>query len=208
MPVRKLNNASPFKLLGMTPDRTKTKHFTESALEADNLLRHIFNPLVKSIELQPLQIKFKFDGRIRRYTPDVAIKHIGTEELLIEEVKPLRIAQTVKFQRLEQAARSELERMGYRYAVVTEEIIRAQPRLTNLGILYRYHRYSATYSDMNKVFSWFSSGPKSLRTVRQLSNNADISIGVVFLLIANFHLQVNLDAHFNDNLLIERNNHG
>lgn len=203
MPVRKLNNASPLKLLGMVPDATKTQHLAESSLEAENFLRHMFDPKVECFEAQPLQIKLLHDGRIRRYTPDVAVKYQNSDSLLIEEVKPREVAQSDKFLSLERAVRLVLEnQMGCRYAVVTEETIRAQPRLTNLEILFRYRSYPATNTELFESLSWFSEGPKTLRTARLLANEAAMPIGVVFYLIANHQLRVDLDEPFDDNLII------
>lgn len=207
MPVRKLNNASPLKLLGMLPDTAKTQHLTESALEMENLHRHMFNPKVECFEVQPLQIKLLHDGTIRRYTPDVAIMYRDSDVLEVEEVKPLQIAQSEKFQHLEQAVRLVFEKMGHRFVVTTEETIRAQPRLTNLGILYRYHRFPATATEVRRVLSWFLTGPKTLCTTRLLADEAGISIGVVYFLIANHQLWADLDEPFDNKLFIQGVNH-
>lgn len=207
MPVRKPNNASPRKLLGMSPDTNRVQHLTESALEADNLLRHMFDPNVERFEVQPLQLKFHHEGRIRKYTPDVAIKYWNSDSLLIEEVKPHKIAQSEKFRRLEHAVRLVLETKKCRYSIVTEDIIRAQPRHNNLEILFRYRAFPVTNTERYEALSWFADGSKTLRTARLLAAKTSMSIGVIFWLIANHQLSVDLDKPFDDDLIIQIGQH-
>lgn len=111
----------------------------ESLLERDAALLFEFSPGVISFREQPCKIFYNLDGRIRRYTPDFEIT-LTNGEILIVEVKPaVRLQRSEEKHRFSRITQYFSER-GYRFILLTDEMIRQPILLRNLRILCRYRR--------------------------------------------------------------------
>jgi len=91
----------------------------ESDLERHVLVLLEFAPAVLQFSHQPPRLQIRVNGRMRRYTPDFAVKWRSGLPWFIE-VKPSDIAAEPEWQERFQAAREAAQACGYRFVVVTE----------------------------------------------------------------------------------------
>ncbi|WP_181035352.1 TnsA endonuclease N-terminal domain-containing protein [Burkholderia anthinoferrum] len=96
------------------------------------------SPQIASYREQPIRISFPDGDRSRLYTPDYQLELKDGRQFLVE-IKPARRLAApeirAKFDHIEE----HMHRLGLPFLVLTDEVIRAQPRLTNLRRL----RYEA-----------------------------------------------------------------
>lgn len=208
MATRKITNATPFKTLSRIPGLDGKGHDAESLLEAANIQSKLLDPNVLEIEPQPLTITYPLEGKLGRYTPDLLIRYRDRELPEIEEVKPYWKTQSERFRQWEMAVRPALEKTGAVFKIVTDRELLAEPRLTNLDILFRYQRWPVEDAERREALSWFNSGPLKLGELRRRTGLVNISIGVIFYLLARHELVADIDLPFDANLEINRVQHG
>ncbi len=141
MRVRKPSNRGGVKKIisKFMSHRMNRVIYTEGNIELDYLyLLEFDHPNVSHFEEQPARIHYELDGKWRHYTPDFYVERLG--ERLIVEVKRKDEAEAEENQRLFRIAADACERDGYKFVVVTDEMIRVQPRLDNFKLLVRYER--------------------------------------------------------------------
>ena len=140
MPVRKIPRyGAGNKNLGKFASvKTGRVHWYESLLEKDFMYLLDYDRDVSYWHEQPLRIRFTHGGKIHRYTPDLEVHRSAKKELI--EVKPSRQVESGKWDVLFRAASSICEEQDYQFLVVTEKIIRMQPRLDNIKLLWKYAR--------------------------------------------------------------------
>lgn len=142
MAVRKITKAGGRKLVSKFPS-VKLRRIVrcESPLERDYVYLLEFGR-AKFYEEQPLRIRYYLDGKRRRYTPDFLVT-VGEKKLIVE-VKLESVALKKKYRTLFAIASQICRREGYVFVVVTEKMIRVQPRLSNIKKLYRYAKVPLT----------------------------------------------------------------
>lgn len=114
----------------------------ESSLERDWLIALDFDPAVRLIREQPFSIHYEFEGKIRRYTPDVLAESVsrqGKAATTVYEVKPLDElrAEWQRYKPRFRAAVHHCRAQGWRFKIVTEREIRT-PFVNNAKFLRRY----------------------------------------------------------------------
>jgi len=110
----------------------------ESLLEKDFMYLLDYDRDVSYWHEQPLRIRFNHGGKVNRYTPDLEVHRAAQKQLI--EVKPKDKVDSGEWDVLFRAASSVCEQEGYEFLVVTDEIIRLQPRLENVKLLWKYAR--------------------------------------------------------------------
>ena len=110
----------------------------ESLLEKDFMYLLDYDRDVSYWHEQPLRIRFSHAGMVHRYTPDLEVHRAAQKQLI--EVKPKDKVDSGEWDVLFRAASSVCEQEGYEFLVVTDEIIRLQPRLENVKLLWKYAR--------------------------------------------------------------------
>jgi hypothetical protein len=139
MVVRAINNLGGMKRIGKFPSiKLGRLVWWESPLESDYI--HLLEPdsAVTFYKEQPLRIRYTFRGKEHFYTPDFLVQ-IGSK-IKIVEVKPEKKAFDEKYQELFRIAAQACCQKGYEFVVVTDTMIRAQPKLDNIKVLWRYAR--------------------------------------------------------------------
>ena len=98
-----------------------------------------FDNHVLSYEEQPLQIGYSIAGKLHHYTPDFLIHHDNSTKYIVE-VKPKKklLDQTI-INRL-QAVAPLFEEQGCKFLVAADDMIRVQPKLKNIKLLWKYAR--------------------------------------------------------------------
>jgi hypothetical protein len=110
----------------------------ESLLEKDFMYLLDYDRDVSNWHEQPLRIRFSHGGKVNRYTPDLEVHRAAQKQLI--EVKPKDKVDSGEWDVLFRAASSVCEQEGYEFLVVTEEVIRMEPRLENIKLLWKYAR--------------------------------------------------------------------
>lgn len=110
----------------------------ESLLEEAMMYLLDFDPDVQRFKEQPCHIRYRHEGKVHRYTPDLLVER--SDEIQIIEVKPRNKATTERNVMLFRIISTICESGGYRFKVVTDETIMLQPRLNNIKALWSYAR--------------------------------------------------------------------
>lgn len=108
----------------------------ESLTERDYMYLLEIDPEVLAYSSQPLKISYKEDGKHRRYTPDFFIERSQKKQIV--EIKPKTQINYEKNVRLFQCISYICQCKGWDFLVITDEMIRKEPILSNIKLLYRY----------------------------------------------------------------------
>lgn len=107
-----------------------------SSLERDLLYLLEVDPEIRAYLTQPLNLRYRDYEFIRSHLPDVL--SLTRDQIALIEVKYADEAALPEVQRRTQILKTGLAPHGIAYRVLTEKIIRAEPRLTNARRLSRY----------------------------------------------------------------------
>jgi TnsA endonuclease N terminal len=168
MPVRKIPRyGAGHKNLGKFASvKTGRVAWYESLLERDYMYLLDYDRDVSYWHEQPLRIRFTHGGKIHRYTPDLEVHRASQKQLI--EVKPKHQVDSGTWDVLFRAASSVCEQEGYEFLVLTDEMIRQQPRLENVKLLWKYARTSLLPQHQIICKQFFQSRKDELVTLRDL----------------------------------------
>lgn len=143
MRVRKFSKrGSAAKFIGKFPslklDRTI---LWGSQLIRDYLYLLEFDPDVLSYCEQPLKLHYIYDGP-RYYAPNFLVERSNKKQIIEvkAESQPEGEASIIKYRLIDSIFRQE----GFDFLIITDKIIRAQPRLDNIKLLWKYARTPIT----------------------------------------------------------------
>jgi hypothetical protein len=168
MPVRKIPRyGAGHKNLGKFASvKTGRVAWYESLLERDYMYLLDYDRDVSYWHEQPLRIRFTHGGKVHRYTPDLEVHRVSQKQLI--EVKPKHQVESGKWDVLFRAASSVCEQEGYEFLVLTDEMIRQQPRLENVKLLWKYARTSLLPQHQIICSQFFQSKRDELVTLSDL----------------------------------------
>jgi TnsA endonuclease N terminal len=184
MAVRKITNKGCKKIIGKFPSLKMGRLiWWESQIERDYIYLLELDPAVISYEEQPIRISYHLSGKKRHYTPDFLVRK--ADRNLIVEVKREEEALKEENQRLFNIVGAICARDGYEFIVVTDKMIRVQPRLYNIKLLTRYQRTPIHDPHYQIVcYELFSKKPKaSLSEVIRFFASRGIGKQVIFSLL-------------------------
>lgn len=139
-PVRQVVTRSGSIIRGRFPSCKVGRMISfEQLLERDALYLFEFSPQVLDIHGQPFKFFYADGGRTRRYTPDFALTLSDHSQLVIE-VKPRKSLAKPEVQAKLAAISDAMERQGHHFMVLSDEVIRVEPRLPNLKLLFPHLR--------------------------------------------------------------------
>jgi hypothetical protein len=141
MSVRKPSNKGGVrKNIGKFPSLKVGRNiWWESLLERDYIHLLEFDSDVTKYEEQPVRVAYPFEGRVRHYTPDFLVERKDGRRIIVE-VKSKEKASTEEFRLFLLAVAPVIQKLGYEFIVVTDEMIRVEPLLENVKILWGYSR--------------------------------------------------------------------
>lgn len=115
---------------------------------------------------QPEPFYYPDGNRTRRYTPDFEVT-LTSGEIIWVEVKPVRSLAKAEVCRTLDCVAAHLQRSGKPFAILTDEVLRQEPRRTNARLI--CHRADRNGASVLKLRSALSRGatplPGPLRTV-------------------------------------------
>lgn len=108
----------------------------EGLLELDAFYLFEASPLVATYREQPCTLYYPDGDRLRKYTPDIELTLSSGAQLFIE-IKPDAKAREPEIAHKLACIRSFLARNNQQFFVLTDNVIRQQPRLSNLRWIYQ-----------------------------------------------------------------------
>ena len=107
----------------------------EGLLELDAIYLFEASPQIVRYREQPVTIKYPDGARLRRYTPDFELV-LTTGEVVLIEVKPMRSLKDEEVRHKLDCVAAHLKRSAQVFVILTDEIIRQEPYLSNLRWVY------------------------------------------------------------------------
>jgi hypothetical protein len=109
----------------------------EGLLELDAIYLFEASPNIERYREQPATVRYPDGAKLRRYTPDFEIK-LRSGALVLIEIKPQRSLANQDIQQRLQSVQEHLERSDRSFEVLTDAVLRVQPRQANVRSI--YHR--------------------------------------------------------------------
>lgn len=168
--VRKIRNGAPNRIISAVHSRKMSGSTpAESRLERHGIVLLEVDPVVSSIEAQPLTLEYWVDGKCRKYTPDLRVRRDDLSHPLLLEIKPKCNADKPKYKELFRVVTPMFWNFGYLFDVMTDQFIYQEPRLTNAHFLRRYEDVPVTVEHQALCLDLFRVGQmmnvSDLRTV-------------------------------------------
>ena len=163
----------------------------ESLIERDYMYLLEIDPDVLSYHSQPLTIIYTLDSKPRKYTPDFLVKRRNKQQIV--EIKPESAVHSSKNLRLFRCVAPLCIKRGWEFVVVTDAMIRVQPLLYNLKLLYKYVLEPLTYKNYIDCHQYFRERvTTSLQTAEQDLTDKQISRKTLMKLICLGFLETDL----------------
>ncbi|MDT4955073.1 MAG: hypothetical protein QOJ02_3211 [Acidobacteriota bacterium] len=195
MSVRKPSNKGGVrKNIGKFPSLKVGRNvWWESLLERDYIHLLEFDPDVTKYEEQPIRVAYPFEGKVRHYTPDFLVERRDGRRIIVE-VKLKKKTSTEEFRLFLLAVAPVIQKLGYEFLVVTEEMIRVEPLLENLKILWGYSRvaFFSRHQVLCRKFLRENDGATIADLARSLSDKG-VTLPVIYSLIYRGALSVDLN---------------
>ncbi len=142
--ARTISNAGSNKVIGKFPSvKMNEIQSWESQIERDYIYLLEIDPDVICYKSQPFSLNYRSEGKKRKYTPDFWVKRPNKEQVI--EVKPASKINSEKNRALWNKIIPLCEEKGWEFVVVTDEMIRIQPQLNNIKLLYKYARIPLSF---------------------------------------------------------------
>jgi len=140
VPARKIVKRAPHRPVGFfMSEKMMGPLEWESYLERDHFFVLETDNWVRAYHPQPATLELTFDGKPRKYTPDVmVVRRDGTSSYV--EVKPDEVAKKPVYREFFVAVRAKAADHGLGFEIATELEIRQQPRLKNAKRLMTYSK--------------------------------------------------------------------
>ena len=135
MKARKISNRGTKKVIGKFPSLKLNKIvWWESQIERDYIFLLEIDPEVITYTEQPLRLQYQFKGKAHHYTPDFLVEKPNSTQII--EVKPEEKLTKEETLLLFQIVAPLFHEAGYEFVVVTDNMIRSQPKLDNIKLLW------------------------------------------------------------------------
>ncbi|WP_445367466.1 TnsA endonuclease N-terminal domain-containing protein [Methylomonas sp. BW4-1] len=187
----------------------------EGLLELEAIYLFETSPNIVRYREQPVTIHYPDEARLRRYTPDFELV-LTTGEIIFIEVKPTRSLQHDDVQHKLDRVAEYLRRSETTFVILTDQVIRQEPRLSNLRWIYHRARRIPPSLDamtvaINKIRHRF---PISIAKATNLpltmctdpySRFIEVNDIDPYSLLLAGHLRCSLDQPISQDTLIELN---
>lgn len=202
MKARKIINTGTLKNIGKFPSlKTGNLVWFESHLERDFIFLTEFDREVIRYNEQPFRVEYLLDGKKHKYFPDFLVERKDKKQVI--EIKPQSKIEKEDFIYFSQVMRNHLARENYEYLVITDSIIRRQPKLSNVQLLWRYARYPIQMKHkilLHEVFG--GSSQLLLKDVCSLLNQSKEQKELIYALIFHGYLKTDIDFSISANSIL------
>ncbi|MGZ0077503.1 TnsA endonuclease N-terminal domain-containing protein [Methylomonas sp. YC3] len=173
------------------------------------------SPNIVRYREQPITLHYPDGAKLRRYTPDFEVV-LATGEIVLIEVKPVSSLQHAKVKHKLDCVAEHMRRSEKTFVILTDQVIRQEPRLSNLRWVYHRARRIPPSPDamtvaIDKIRHCFpvsiEKATTLLRTfcVDPFSQFIDVCDIDPFSLLLAGHLRCALDQPISQETLIELN---
>jgi len=202
MGVREFTNKGSKKVIGkFASHKLQTTVWWESQIERDYIYLLEIDREVSFYQEQPFHIAYQIEGQDHSYTPDFYVERGQRQQVI--EVKPAREVDKEENARLFRIIRAICARQNREFAVVTETMIRVQPRLSNIKLLYRYAKVPLEPHDVICCQEFLALNSKArLSDVSRHLTSRNIAGQVLYALIYRGILKVDFSQPINSNSLV------
>jgi hypothetical protein len=175
----------------------------EGLLELEAIYLFETSPRIVRYREQPKTIHYPDGARLRRYTPDFELV-LSTDEIVFIEVKPVSSLKHDDVRHKLDCVTEYMRRSETAFVILTDQVIRQEPRLSNLRWIYhRAQRIQPSLDAMtvavNKIRNRF---PVSLAAAIAFINVGGVD---TYSLLLAGHLRCSLDQPISQETLIELN---
>jgi TnsA endonuclease N terminal len=197
-PARKITNTGTKKNIGkFASTKNQTLIPYESHLERDYLYFLEIDPQVISYTGQPFKLNYYLDGKSRKYTPDFFVERSNKKQVV--EVKPASKAGLPKYLILFNKVAPIISELGWEFCVITDKMIRIQPFLNNIKILYKYSRVQYSVQNLIRCKDYLQNfSPVTIKEATQSLHKDGISKQILFSLIYSGFLETELILPISD----------
>jgi hypothetical protein len=129
----------------------------ESLNERDYMYLLEIDPDVVSYSSQPLKISYTLNNQLRRYTPDFLVQRLSLQQIV--EIKPEKRLNHDQNLQLFQAITNLSQSQGWEFLVITDKMIKQEPLLSNVKLLYRYAQIPLTLQNLIVCHQYFTNQP-------------------------------------------------
>jgi hypothetical protein len=191
--ARRLTNATPNKVIGRFPSvKMGRAIWWESQIERDYIYLLEIDPDVVAYKEQPFRIKLEMFGSKRSYVPDFLVVRRSGKQIV--EVKPVEKVTTEENSLLFPVMREMAAEQRYEYVVVTDGMIRVQPRLNNIKLLFRYARTEIRPQHQLAIIKFVQDHPAAcIAEAREFLKGEGISPRVLYSLLYWNVVKIDLD---------------
>lgn len=181
--ARRITNTGGKKVIGKFPSlKMNSTIWWESQIERDYIYLLEIDPTVKSYSSQPMKLTYYHAGKARTYTPDFLVKRPQGEQVV--EVKPESKINDDLVIELCRHIIPLCKEMGMEFVVITDSMIRQQPKLNNIKLLYKYARNPLSIQQIIECKRYFTlKEPTSLRVASLELKQKGISLNLLFKLL-------------------------
>lgn len=192
VPSRKVIVRSPVRILReLASTKMGCKVPCESSIEYDYYVILDVRHDVLSFQAQPELVQVRDDtGAMRRHYPDVRVEFTNGE-IEIHEVKPDKIAAQTDIAAFHAHVAAKYARRGQRYVVVTESVIRRQPRLANAHLIRSARMYRPSQATWSFVRAALAAGPVPMGVLQTMMGGS--ATARMELLALTLHGQLQMD---------------
>jgi len=202
MGVRKITNKGSKKVIGkFASHKLQTTVWWESQIERDYIYLLEIDPEVSFYQEQPFHIAYKITDQDHSYTPDFYVERGQRQQVI--EVKPAREVDKEENARLFRIIRTMCEQQNREFAVVTETMIRVQPRLSIIKLLYRYAKVPLAPPHVVCCQEFLALHPEArLGDISRHLTSRNIAVQVLYALIYHGILKVDFSQPINSHSLV------
>lgn len=181
--ARRITNSGSRKVIGKFPSlKMNDTVWWESQIERDYIYLLEIDPAVKSYKSQPFKLTYLHAGKTRTYTPDFWVIRPQCQQVV--EVKPESKVKDSSYLELWRHIIPLCRDMGMEFVVVTDVMIRKQPQLDNIKLLYKYARNPLSLQQIIECQRYFKyKEPTPLRVVLSELEPKGISLNNIFKLM-------------------------
>ena len=201
--ARKITNSGSGKVIGKFPSlKMNGTVWWESTIERDYIYLLEIDPTVKSYKSQPFKLTYLHAGKTRTYTPDFWVIRPRCQQVV--EVKPESKVKDSSYLELWRHIIPNCRDMGMEFVVVTDVMIRKQPQLDNIKLLYKYARNPLNLQQIIECQRYFTHRePTPLKVVSLELEPKGISLNILFKLLYVGVLSTDLMQPINMGSLIQ-----
>ncbi len=170
----------------------------EKLLELDAIYLFETAPQIERYVEQPEKISYPDGALLRRYTPDFLLTFAGGQQLTVE-VKPREHLERPETWHRFQCIAEHMARIGRDFIVLTDDVIRLEPRLTNLKWVYHEAprlgpTTAAACAALGKVSSEFPTSIRRAIDVLTPYGVSPFSLVLMGMLVCDLQEALSLDS--------------